>query len=52
MFALLAVWTVHFVLAVRWFSAKPYAVLLLPVPAVLIWFAAMLAGGAWLGWSA
>ena len=51
-FVLLAVWTGHFVLALRWFSTRPYAVLFLPVPAVVIWFATMIAGGAWLGWSA
>lgn len=49
---LLVVWLIHLVLALRWFSTRPYAVLLLPVSAVALWFAVIIAGGAWLGWSA
>lgn len=49
---LLLVWVAHLVLALRWFSTRPYAVLLLPVSAIALWFAAITAGGAWLGWTA
>jgi hypothetical protein len=49
---LLAVWLVHFVLACRWFTRRPYAVLLLPVAALALWFVALVAGGAFLGWNA
>jgi hypothetical protein len=49
---LIGLWTVQFVLACRWFSRRPYAVLALPFVATLVWFCAIMAGGAFLGWTA
>jgi hypothetical protein len=49
---LIGVWLVQFVLACRWFHRRPYAVLVLPVVALLLWFGAITAGGAFLGWTA
>lgn len=49
---LLMVWVVLFVLGIRWFARHPYRVLVLPVVAAAIWFAAMTAGEALLGWTA
>lgn len=36
------VWLVLFVLSCRWFMTRPYHVLMLPVVATVVWFAAML----------
>jgi hypothetical protein len=47
---LVAFWVVLFVLACRWFSRRPYAVLLLPVVALVVWLAVVAVGIAWLGW--
>lgn len=49
---LVAVWIVLFVLACRWFTARPYAALALPVVALLGWFVVVLLGGVFLGWTA
>lgn len=49
---LLLVWLVLFVVACRWFMHYPLRVLLLPLVAAGIWFAAMFAGGVFLGWTA
>jgi hypothetical protein len=49
---LLLVWAVHFALGCRWFMTHPLRVLALPFVAAAIWFAAMVAGGAYLGWTA
>jgi hypothetical protein len=49
---LVAFWLVLFVLGCRWFSRRPYAVLLLPVVALAVWFAVVMAGATWLGWTA
>jgi hypothetical protein len=49
---LVAFWLVLFVLACRWFSNRPYTVLVLPVVAFAVWFAVVMAGAAWLGWTA
>jgi hypothetical protein len=48
---LVAVWIVMFVLACRWFSRRPYAVLALPVVAAALWFAVVVSGAALLGWT-
>lgn len=48
---LLVLWLAQFVLACRWFGTRPYAVLLMPVVALALWFAAMVAGARLLGWS-
>ncbi len=49
---LVAFWLVLFVLACRWFNTRPYVVLALPVVAAVVWFAVVMAGAAWLGWTA
>ncbi len=49
---LLLIWGAHLLLAFRWFSRRPFAVLALPVVAVAIWFAAITAGARWWGWTA
>ena len=49
---LLLVWFTLFVTACRWWTRHPTRLLWLPVVALVIWFAALNAGGAWLGWSA
>ena len=49
---LVAFWFVLFVVALRWWSRRPRWVPLLPVLAVVVWFAALNAGAYWLGWTA
>jgi len=49
---LLLVWLVLLVVATRWWTPHPNRVPLVAVLAVVLWFAAMNAGGAWLGWTA
>ncbi|MBF4766840.1 hypothetical protein ISU10_03540 [Nocardioides agariphilus] len=49
---LMFVWLVLFVTACRWWTPHPRRVLLPPVIAVVLWFAVVSAGGAWLGWTA
>ena len=49
---LIFVWLVLFVTACRWWTPHPTRLLVLPVVAVVFWFAAITAGGAWLGWTA
>ena len=49
---LVALWLVQFVLACRWFSRRPYAVLAMPVVALVVWLSAIVAGDALLGWTA
>ena len=39
-------WLALFVLACRWFTARPKAVVLLPLVAVVVWFGLVLAFGA------
>ena len=50
--ALLVVWLVLFVVACRWWSTRPTWVPLVPAAATLLWFLVMVAGAAWLGWTA
>ena len=49
---LLVLWLVLFVVACRWWAPHPRRVPLVAVAAVLVWFALVTAGGAWLGWTA
>jgi hypothetical protein len=49
---LLLVWLALLVVATRWWTPHPKRVPWVAVLAVLLWFGAMNAGGAWLGWSA
>jgi hypothetical protein len=49
---LLVTWTGLLVLAIVLLRRRPAWTLLVPAAAVLIWFAAMSAGDAWLNWTA
>ena len=49
---LLVLWLVLFVVACHWWTPHPRRVPLVAVAAVLVWFALVTAGGAWLGWTA
>jgi len=49
---LLAIWFALLVLAIRWWTPHPLRLLALPVVALVVWFALVTAGGAWLGWTA
>ena len=44
------VWVVALLLAIQWFTARPRAVVVLPVVVALVWLATILAGARWLGW--
>ncbi|MCD6639998.1 MAG: hypothetical protein LT071_08810 [Nocardioides sp.] len=48
---LVLAWLVSLVLALAWFSRRPRAVAALPVVLGLVWFATVVAGARWLGWS-
>lgn len=50
--ALMVVWGALLVLAIRLLRTRPVLVPLVPVAALVIWFAALSAGDAWLGWTA
>jgi hypothetical protein len=50
--ALIFVWLVLFVTACRWWTSHPKPLLVLPVVALVLLFAVVAAGGAWLGWQA
>ena len=49
---LVAIWLGMFILATRWFTRRPYAVLLLPVAGLALWVGIVSAGDAWFGWTA
>lgn len=49
---LLVVWVLLFVVACAWWTLHPRWVPGVAVFAVVFWFAAVSAGGAWLGWTA
>jgi hypothetical protein len=49
---LLAIWLVLFVVACRWWTPHPKLTLVLPVVAVVIWFAVLILGEALLDWTA
>ncbi len=48
---LLFVWLVLFVTACRWWTPHPKRVLVLPVVALVVWFAVLTAGAVWLDWT-
>lgn len=50
--ALLVIWTGLLVLAIVLLRRRPAWTLLVPAVAVLIWFATISAGDAWLNWTA
>lgn len=49
---LLVIWALLLFVATAWWSLHPTWVPWLAVFAVVLWFAVMTAGGAWLGWTA
>lgn len=49
---LLLVWLVMFVLACRWWTPHPKRLPVLAVTTIAFWPLAIIAGGAWLGWTA
>lgn len=48
---LAAVWLMGLLLAIAWFTARPKAVALIPVVLALVWFATVVGGARYLGWS-
>jgi hypothetical protein len=49
---LLVLWALLLLVALAWWSLHPRWVPAIPVVGAVVWFAAMTAGGAWLGWTA
>ena len=49
---LMAVWLALFVVACAWWTPHPRWVPGVAVFAIVLWFAIVSAGGAWLGWTA
>lgn len=49
---LLAVWLALFVLCCLWWTPHPKRLTLVAVFAMVFWFGALTAGGAWLDWTA
>ena len=49
---LILLWLVLFVVACRWWTPHPKRLPFLAVAAVILWFAVVTAGAAWLGWTA
>jgi hypothetical protein len=50
--ALLAlVWVAALLLAVGWFTARPRAVVLIPLAVAVVWLATVIGGARFLGWS-
>ncbi|KGN42576.1 hypothetical protein [Knoellia aerolata] len=49
---LLLLWAALAVCAVRWFTRRPWVVLVLPVVAVVVWLLALTLGEQLLGWQA
>ena len=46
------VWLAALLVAIAWFTARPKAVVLLPVAVALLWLAVVLGGARYLGWTA
>jgi hypothetical protein len=49
---LLVVWLVLMVVTCGWFMSHPRRTLVMPVVALVVWFGAISAGGAFLDWTA
>lgn len=50
--ALLAlVWVAALLLAIAWFTARPRAVVLIPLAVAVVWLGTVLGGARFLGWS-
>ena len=50
--ALLVVWVLLFLLCVAWWTPHPKRLPFVAVAAIVLWFAALVSGGAFLGWTA
>jgi hypothetical protein len=50
--ALLVVWLVLFVVCCVWWTPHPKRLIFVAAFAMVFWFAALTAGGAWLAWTA
>ena len=50
MAGLALVWVAALVLALRWFTRRPRAVVVLPVAVALVWLVTVVSGVRWLGW--
>jgi hypothetical protein len=49
--ALVLVWGWALVLCLMWFTRRPKVVVLVPVAVSLVWFAVVVGGAKYLGWS-
>ncbi len=49
---LMGVWVALFVLCCSWWSTHPRRITVVAVGSMVLWFVVLVAGGAWLGWSA
>lgn len=49
---LLALWFAMFVACCTWWSSHPRRITVVALGLAVLWFAALNAGGAWLGWTA
>jgi hypothetical protein len=49
---LMLIWLVLFVVACRWWTPHPRRTLLVPLVALVVWFAVLLLGEALFGWTA
>ena len=49
---LAVVWVVARLVAIAWFTARPRAVVLLPIVVALLWLGVVVGGARYLGWTA
>ena len=49
---LMALWLLLFILAIRWFTRRPWVVLAMPFVAAAVWWLALTLGEQALGWQA
>ena len=49
---LLLVWVASFAVACSWWTTHPRRISVLAAGLVVLWFATLVGGGAWLGWTA
>ncbi|RYC03854.1 hypothetical protein [Nocardioides zhouii] len=48
---LVLLWVVALVLAISWFTSRPRTVVVIPLALTLVWFATVVGGAKYLGWS-
>jgi hypothetical protein len=48
---LVLLWVAALLLAIGWFTARPRTVVVIPVVLMLVWFATVVGGARYLGWS-